>query len=128
MAWMSCGSINEAWSSMDTFNAKWLMPVGERAQFNAWRWNNAKYSALVDEMGKLPLGDPRNDELFVSAMEIWLDELPIIPITQAKKLLPFDETYWTGWPSAKKNYLHPPTWWQSTHKIIHNLEPARPNP
>jgi peptide/nickel transport system substrate-binding protein len=124
MGWMACGSINEPWSSMDTFCGHWVVPVGERAQANGWRWKNDRYSALVDEMGKLALDDPRIDDLFVEAMEIWLEELPIIPITQAKKLLPFDSTYWTGWPDSTNNYLHPPTWWQSTHKIIHNLEPA----
>lgn len=127
MGWMACGSINEPWSSLDTFNSKWVLPVGERAQFNGWRWKNDAYSALVDEMGRLPLDDPRINDLFVSAMEIWLSELPIIPITQAKKLLPFDETYWSGWPRSTNTYMHPCTWWQSTHKMIHNLRPVPEN-
>ena len=128
MGWQSCGSINEPWASMDTFNTRWLTPVGERANNNHWRWdteNAQKYSALVDEIGTLPLGDPKIDELFVEAMEHWLADLPIIPITQAKKLIPFDNTYWTNWPDAENNYLHSTTWWQSTHKIIHELEPAQ---
>ena len=124
LGWQACGSINEPWSSMDTFTTQWAVPVGQRTEFNGWRWRNDAYTALVDEIGSLPLGDPRIDDLFVQAMAIWLDELPIIPITQAKKLLPFDEAYWTGWPSQENNYLHPPTWWQSTHKIIHHLKPA----
>ncbi len=128
MGWMACGSINEPWSSLDTFNGKWVLPVGERAQFNGWRWKNDAYSALVDEMGRLPLGDPKTNDLFVSAMEIWLSELPIIPITQAKKLLPFDETYWSGWPRSTNTYMHPCTWWQSTHKMIHNLQPVPEDP
>jgi peptide/nickel transport system substrate-binding protein len=53
-----------------------------------------------------------------------MDELPVIPITQAKKIIPFDTTYWTGWPTFENDYIHPPTWWQSTHVIIHNLQPA----
>jgi len=75
-------------------------------------------------MGQLPLGDPKIDDLFVQAMEIWLAELPVIPVTQAKKIIPFNTTYWTNWPSAKNNYLHPPTWWQSAHQIIHSIKPA----
>lgn len=124
MGWMACGSVNEPWSTLDTFNSKWIVPVGERAQYNGWRWENEAFSAVVDEMGLLPLDDPRIDELFLAAMEIWLDELPIIPVTQAKKLLPFDETYWTGWPRSSDRYMHPCTWWQSTHTMIHNIEPA----
>jgi peptide/nickel transport system substrate-binding protein len=130
VGWQTCGSVNEPWKSMDTMNARHLVPVGERAadDRNSWRWSGEaaeRYGALVDEMGNLPLGDPKIDELFVQAMEIWLEELPVIPVTQAKKIIPFNTTYWTGWPTADNNFIHPPTWWQgNTLKIILNLKPA----
>ncbi len=131
MGWQTCGSVNEPWASMDTFNAKWVKPVGERVDdaHNVWRWSGEaadKYGKIVDEMGTLPLGDPKLDDLFVQAMDLWMAELPVIPITQAKKIIPFNTTYWTGWPTADNPYIHPPTWWQSTHKIIHNLQPVPP--
>ncbi len=122
--WQMCGSINEPWASMDNLNARWLVPVGERASGNGWRWNNPEYSALVDEIGVLPLGDPKIDELFLKAAEIYLRELPVIPVAQARKLVPFDTTYWTGWATAENNYQHPCTWWQSTHLHIHHLQPT----
>lgn len=127
MGWQTCGSVNEPWNSLDTFSTNWLVPVGERANRNQWRWSGdaaEQYSALVAEMGSLPLGDPKVEELFLEAMDIWFDELPVIPITQAKKIIPFDTTYWTGWPTFDEQYIHPPTWWQHTHKIIHNLQPT----
>lgn len=127
MGWQTCGSVNEPWASLDTFNTSWLAPEGERADGNRWRWQGESaeaYSALVDEMGSLPLGDPQVEELFLQAMEIWFAELPVLPITQAKKVIPFDTTYWTNWPTAENDYIHPPTWWQHTHYIIHNLERA----
>ena len=127
MGWQTCGSVNEPWASLDTFNVKWLKPIGERADNNGWRWSGADaeaYSALVDEMGTLPLGDPKVQELFNEAMTIWFKNLPVIPVTQAKKIIPFNTTYWTGWPTADDDYIHPPTWWQHTHAIIHALKPA----
>lgn len=127
MGWQTCGSVNEPWASLDQFNVKWLKPVGERADGNGWRWsgpNAEAYSKLVDEMGTLPLGDPKVQELFNEAMKIWFKDLPVIPITQAKKVIPFNTTYWTGWPTADDDYIHPPTWWQHTHVIIHHLKPA----
>ena len=63
MGWQTCGSINEPWASMDTMNTRHLKPVGERASDNEWRWdtdNAVAYSALVDEMGTLPLGDGKD--------------------------------------------------------------------
>ena len=128
MGWQTCGSVNEPWASMDRFNVRWLKPVGERATGNAWRWSGEAaeaYSAIVDEIGVLPLGDPRIDDLYVEATKIWFDELPVIPITQARKIIPFDTTYWTNWPTFENDYIHPPTWWQHTHVIIHNLKPAQ---
>ncbi len=127
MGWQTCGSVNEPWASLDTFNVKWLKPIGERADNNGWRWQGAEaeaYSKIVDEIGTLPLGDPKVQELFNEAMTIWFAQLPAIPITQAKKIIPFNSTYWTGWPTADDDYIHPPTWWQHTHVIIHNLKPA----
>jgi len=129
MGWQTCGSVNEPWKSMDTLNVRHLVPVGERTagDQNAWRWSGPaaeEYGAIVDQMGTLPLGDPQLDDLFVQATEIWLDELPVIPITQAKKIIPFNTTYWTGWPTAENAYIHPPTWWQgNTLKILLSLQP-----
>ena len=127
MGWQTCGSINEPWASMDTMSTRHLTPVGERASSNRWRWsgeNADAYSALVEEMGTLPLDDPKVDELFAEAMGYWLEDLPVIPISQARKLIPFDETYWTNWPTAENNYMHPANWWQSVHKMIHEIQPA----
>ena len=128
IGWQTCGSVNEPWASLDTFNTSWLLPEGERQTNNRWHWDTEaaeEYSALVDEMGSLPLGDPRIEELFVEATDLLFDELPVIPITQAKKIIPFNTTYWTNWPTAENDYIHPPTWWQHTHFIIHNLERAQ---
>jgi peptide/nickel transport system substrate-binding protein len=120
-AWDNCGSVNEPWNSLDTLNKKWVVPVGTRASRNPWRWSNDDYSAIVDQIGTLPLGDPQIDGLFVKAADIYLSELPTIPITQAKKLIPFDTTHWTGWPTHDNNYIHATTWWQMPPVILQNL-------
>ena len=124
MGWQTCGSVNEPWASLEQFNVKWLMPIGERADYDAWRWSGPKaeeFGKLVDEIGTLPLGDPKIQELFNQAMTIYMEELPVIPVTQAKKIIPFDTTYWTGWPTFDNQYIHPPTWWQHFHVILQNL-------
>jgi peptide/nickel transport system substrate-binding protein len=130
MDWDFCASVNEPWASLDQFNIRWLMPVGEEVagrNRNIMRWSGPaaeEYSALVDELGTLALDDPRTTELAIEAYNILLEEMPAIPITQAKKIVPFDTTYWVGWPTAENNYNHPATWWNSTHQIIHNLTKA----
>jgi peptide/nickel transport system substrate-binding protein len=129
MDWDACGSINEPWASLNRYTNLFYKPVGEAVNGgnNHVRWSgeaNDAYSAIVEEIGVLPLGDPAITDKVVEAYRYLYDEMPFIPITQARKLVPFDTTYWTGWPTAENNYNHPATWWMSTHQIIHNLEPA----
>jgi peptide/nickel transport system substrate-binding protein len=125
MGWQNCGSVNEPWATLDTMNARWLKPVGERADQNGFRWNNETFSKAVDQMGQLPLGDKKVDDLFLVAFEQYLKELPTIPITQAKKLIPFDTTYWTNWPSDSNKYAPSWTWWQSFPEILTAVKPAK---
>lgn len=127
MDWHNCGSINEPFASLNRSTAQFYAPIGERSpgNNNHVRWNgddNDTFSELVAELGSYPLGDERILPLAREAYALYYDAMPFIPITQAKKLIPFDFTYWTGWPTAENNYNHPATWWQSTHQIIHNLE------
>ena len=123
--WQTCGSTSEPWSSLDNFNAKWSVPIGQRASKNIWRWENQEFSNIVDEMSTLHSDDPKVEELFIKAMEIYMRELPVIPTTQARKLTPYNTTYWTGWPTKANAYTSPTDWWQNTHVIVHNLEPAK---
>lgn len=127
--WDACGSVNEPWNSMNRFTNHFVVPVGERSPgANNWvRWDTegtAAYTEIVDEMGTLPLGDPAIVDMVVEAYRYIYDEMPFIPLVQASKLVPFDTTYWTGWPTAENNYNHPATWWNSTHQIILNLRKA----
>ena len=69
-----------------------------------------------------PSAIPKVEELFNQAMTIYMEELPVIPVTQAKKIIPFDTTYWTNWPTYDNQYIHPPTWWQHFHVILQNLQ------
>lgn len=124
LGWSTCASVVEPWSSLDTLTTRWLRPIGKRAGYNGMRWDNAEYSAIVSKMGQLAPGTEGYDELFLQAWKIFLSELPVIPITQARKLVPFDTEYWVGWPTADDPYLQPTMWWQNAHIIIHHLEPA----
>jgi peptide/nickel transport system substrate-binding protein len=122
--WDNCGSVNEPWVSMNRLNTSFYVPIGERASGNNARWNTEgaqAYSAIVDQIGVLPLGDPTIPGLVAEAYQYIWDETPFIPLVQASKLVPFDTTYWSGWPTAENNFNHPATWWNSTHQIILNL-------
>ncbi|MEM9792269.1 MAG: ABC transporter substrate-binding protein [Pseudomonadota bacterium] len=128
-SWLSCGSVNEPWASMGRYTVKDVVPVGERSPGfnNTARWNSeaaVKYSEVVDAMADKSLGDPSVPAMVADAYQYLDAEVPFIPLVQSAKLIPFNKTYWTGWPSAENNYNHPFFWWNHTHQIIHNLEKA----
>ena len=121
----ACGSVSEPWYSMNIFHERWVAPIGTDSGGNSPRWRNAEYSRHVDAMAGLPLGDERIKPHFVEAARHWLRDLPFFPAAHAKKLYSFNTTYWVGWPSKADNYVHPPTVWNSSHRVIHRLRPAR---
>lgn len=128
-SWLSCGSVNEPWASMGRYTVKDVVPVGERSPGfnNTARWDGPAaeaYSAIVDEIAGKPLGDPSVPGMVAEAYQYLDAEMPFIPLVQASKLIPFNTTYWTGWPTSEDYYNHPFFWWGHSHQIIHNLEPA----
>ena len=116
---------------MNRYHKDWARPIGEAGTEyvdntnNAGRWINDEYSALVDEMGSLPVGDPRVMELMQQAVTIWADELPAIPLAQQPALILFNEANWTNWPTADNNYIQPPSHWHHFLRVLTELEPAQ---
>jgi peptide/nickel transport system substrate-binding protein len=129
--WSGCGSVVEPWFGMNRYNKSWVRPVGESGTEyvdntnNAGRWVNDEYSALVDQMGALPLGDPQVVELMKQAVAIWVDELPAIPLAQQPALIVYNTAHWTGWPTIDNNYIQPPGHWQHFLRILTELQPAQ---
>ncbi|MEM9320076.1 MAG: ABC transporter substrate-binding protein [Pseudomonadota bacterium] len=128
-SWLSCGSVNEPWASMGRYTVADVVAVGERSPGfnNTSRWDSAaaaSYSAIVDQMEGMALGDPAIPGMVAEAYQYLDAEMPFIPLVQAFKLMPFNTTYWSGWPSEENYYNHPFFHWNSGHQIIHNLTRA----
>lgn len=129
--WDGCGSVIEPWFGMQRYHKKWVNPIGTPGTEyvdntnNGGRWVNDEYSALIDEMGSLPLGDPRVIDLMKQAVTIWTDELPDIPLVQTPVFILFNETYWTNWPTKDNNYVQPPGHWQHFLRQLVELKPAQ---
>jgi peptide/nickel transport system substrate-binding protein len=128
--WDGCGSTVEPWFGMNRYNKSWVNPIGTAGTEyvdntnNAGRWSNDQYSALMDQIGSLPLGDPRIMDLYKQALAIWADELPDIPLVQTPSYIVFNGTYWTNWPTADNDYIQPPSHWEHFLKVLTELKPA----
>ncbi len=126
-AWITdlCGSVSDPYETFSRFHSRFSGPIGDSVPgVNASRFENAEYDEVVDAMAVLAASDEGFDELADQALEIWLRELPGIPLVQARLLTPFNSTYWTNWPSADNNYIHPGHWWVTGAVMLHNIQPA----
>jgi peptide/nickel transport system substrate-binding protein len=108
--------------NLELFHSKYYVPLGEMAPWyerNSFRFNNEAFSAIVDEMSVTPPYEVEKiKDQFHRAMEIWLDELPVIPGVQAPALVPFNSTYWEGWPSADDPWNMPVSWWATWNLVV----------
>lgn len=121
-----CGSVSDPYATTVLFHAREAVPLGQRATLGnpAGRWKNDDYSKLIDEIGKLAPGDAKIDPLFHQAIEIFQRELPAFGLYQQLRLVPYNTTYWTNWPTKEKNYFHPPNWWMSFLRVVLELKSA----
>jgi peptide/nickel transport system substrate-binding protein len=108
--------------NLELFHSKFYVPLGEPAPWferNSFRYQNPAFDAIVDEMATTPPDQTEViSEQFHQAMEIWLDELPVIPVVQAPALVPFSTTYWEGWPTADNPWNMPVSWWATFNLVI----------
>lgn len=126
--WFACGSVNEPWTTLNVFTGA-AAPLGESAKGgpidNQWRWSNQEYSDIVAELATLPMDDPRATELTKQALAILYDELPAFPAAQSRKIVPFNNTYWTGWPTSQDYYIFPCSWCRLFVVAMTKLEKAK---
>lgn len=111
--WFACGSVSEPWTTLNQFTGA-AAPIGTAAKGgpidNQWRWSNKEYSDIVAQLGTLPQDDPKYMDLTKRALAILYDELPAFPSAQSRKIVPFNYTYWTGYPTSQNYYIFPCNW------------------
>lgn len=125
LGWFECGSISEPWQTLYRWRNESIAPIGQRNPTpNNSRWDNARYTAIVNEMALLPGFSAKAKQLTTEALTIFLRELPVIELTQAAKTIIYDTKYWKNWPNEKNAYFQPQPQLYSFHEVLLNLKPA----
>jgi peptide/nickel transport system substrate-binding protein len=118
------GSLRDPYLTLTHYHGRYWKPLGEAAQF-PYRWRNADFDKLVDELGKTTPSDKSHMELYHKAMEIWIPNLPDVPTVQWYLIVPSNAQHWKGWPDEKNPYVAPTMWHRgSATLVINSLEPA----
>ena len=115
-------SMKDPYFVLRQYQSRFVQPTGQAADM-PWRWKNAAYDELIDQMGQTPTADPAMKTLYRQAMDIWLSELPSIPIVQWPHRIPHNETYWTNWPSEDNPYINSAYWSRTWLLVLLNLQP-----
>ena len=118
------GSVRDPYFTLRLYHSRFVQPTGTHAE-RFWRWSNPEYDAIVDKMGQTSPDDPELQNLFRQAMEIWLSELPSIPLVQWYHRIPQNETYWKNWPTADNAYINSAYWHNTWLLVLLGLEPAQ---
>lgn len=130
MVFVHCGSLSEPLETLQHYHSKFARPLGEVVPnlIAASRYSNPEYDAIIDRMDAVP-ADPAPDSAYMkdaaAALEIALRDIPQIDMLEELHVVTFNNTYWTGWPSAADPYVAPYTPWEAFNLVIHNLKPAQ---
>lgn len=122
--WGHGGSVRDPYATLELYHQKFVKPTGEFT-YPFYRWANPEFDAIIDEMGVTAPEDPKTKELFRSAMEIWLKELPDVPLLQFYHRIPMNTTYWTGWPSNEDPYINEAFWHRTFINVLTRLKAAQ---
>jgi peptide/nickel transport system substrate-binding protein len=127
--WVHCGSTYDPWLTLEHYHSKYSAPEGEPTNnLRAYtRYSNPELDALLDQMEVMvpSPADPAYMDLVSQALAIYLRDLPDISLAEELQVIPFNTTYWTGWPDASNPYTHSFPPWDGFALAIYNLQPTR---
>jgi peptide/nickel transport system substrate-binding protein len=95
-------SLKDPYAAFELFDGKYSTSIGTSAGNNRFsRYKNPEYDDIMNTMAPLDPDSPEFHALAVKAMEIyWRDQIDV-PIIQWLHRIPYNNTYWTNWPSDK---------------------------
>ncbi len=117
------GGIFDPEDTLLLYHSKFYRPVGEITSRFA-RFQNKRFDELTDQVGQLPINDPKLRPIVKEALGIWAEEVVEIPIAQWYHRIPFNTTLWTGWPTTANPYQSPTCSYWTTMLVVHGLKRA----
>lgn len=125
-----CGSLSEPFDTLKDLHTKFTAPLGTNlpgSVIQGQRYSNPELDAILDKMEAIPADAAQDSEymdLAVQAVEIYLRDMPEIMLTEELHVVTYNQTYWTGWPTAEDPYIAPYPCWEAINLLVHRLEPT----
>jgi len=118
----------DPYAVLDLYSSRNANPIGTTAGNNSFaRYSNPDMDALLDIMAPLSADDPAFQEAAAKAMGIYWKDTIDCPIIQWLHRIPYNQTYWTNWPTAANPSLgeNGAFWAETGMLVITNLKKAQ---
>ena len=91
----------DPYAALNLYNSAYSAAVGTTAGNNRFsRYANPDYDALLNIMAPLAADDPAFQDAAAKALGIYWKDTIDCPIIQWLHRIPYNQTYWTNWPTA----------------------------
>jgi hypothetical protein len=113
---------------LDLYSSRNAKPIGTTAGNNSFaRYSNPEMDALLETMAPLSADDPAFQEAAAKAMGIYWKDTIDCPIIQWLHRIPYNQTYWTNWPTAANPAMgeNGAFWAQTGMLVITGLKKAQ---
>jgi ABC-type transport system substrate-binding protein len=120
-------SLIDPYATFAIFHSRNSRPAGQPAGVDSARYANPAFDQIVDEMAALSADDPQFQSLAAQAMEIYWRDVINIPIMQWLHRIPYNQTYWTNWPTAEDPAMgtNGAIWSQTAPLLVAGLKPVQ---
>jgi len=120
-------SLQDPYAALELFDGKYSASIGTSAGNNRYsRYKNPEYDKLLDEMAPLGSDDPKFQEDAAKALGIYWRDTIDIPVIQWLHRIPYNNTYWTNWPSSTNPAMgtNGAFWAHTGMLVITDLKPS----
>lgn len=120
-------SLKDPYAALELYHSRYSLPIGTSAGNGRFsRYKNPDYDKIVDAMAPLSSDDPKFQDLAAQAMEIYWKDTIDIPVIQWLHRIPYNQTYWTNFPTADNPVLgfNGAYWHHTAPLVIANLKPV----
>ncbi|MEK9761772.1 MAG: ABC transporter substrate-binding protein [Deltaproteobacteria bacterium] len=111
---------------MDSWHSQFVSAPGQVQPPRNWqRWSHPELDKIIEEVRTIDFNDERGLELGREYVKLVTREMPTIPLMSYNVFTVTDNTYWTGFPTAKNPYTNPVPNWSNSKYMFVKLRPAK---
>jgi len=116
-------SIADPFDTLELFTSKHYRPTGEPANPFS-RFQDEAYDEILEQMAAMNPSpdDPAYMDLYLQALEIYLENMIDCPIQQWMHRMPMNTTHWENWPTEENSYVNGAFWHQTFGMVLNNLQ------